>query len=94
MTQKCTLLRKNSLSVYLKDVAQTKTLSLLFPDYELIWEHPVIAETLLLLDTSANPLQFKSDLTWLEKIGQVLVLPGMSKSFQRILPCGIKEITL
>ena len=94
MKKHCTLLRKTSGSVFLKDVAQTRTMSLLFQDYELSWEHPVKTETLLLMDTSANPLQFGEDYTWIGKINRVEVLPGMKKAFERILPCCVFEVSL
>lgn len=94
MIKHCTLLRKTSGSVFLKDIAQTKTLSLLFPNYDLVWEHPTKPAVLLLLDTSANPLQFTQDLSWLSKIKRVQVLPGMGKSFERILRRDLEEVVL
>lgn len=94
MNKHCTLLRKTSGSVFLKDVAQARTMSLLFPDYELSWEHPVKTGTLLLLDTSANPLQFREDYVWMNKVKRVEVLPGLKKAFERILPCSVFEVTL
>jgi len=94
MIKHCTLLRKTSGSVFLKDIAQTKTLSLLFPNYDLMWDHPTKPAVLLLLDTSANPLQFTQDLSWLSEIKCVQVLPGMLKSFERILRRDLDEVVL
>ena len=94
MKKHCMLLRKTSGSVFLKDVAQARTISLLFPDYDLCWEQPKRAQTVLLLDTSVNPMQFRENYSWLSKVKKVEVLPGMKKPFERILPCSVYEVSL
>ena len=94
MRKHCTLARKTSRSVYLKDVAQAKSLSLLFPEYELTWEHPIQTEELLLLDISINPLQFGGDFAWIEKTPIVKVMPGTGKVLEKILGREVQEVVL
>lgn len=91
--KRSTLLRKTSLSVYLKDVAQTKSISLLYPDFVLTWNHPIEAEELLLLDTSANPMNYLKHYYWMEEIKKVYCLPGMSKGMSRILNREVEEVS-
>ena len=88
----CLFLRKTSFSPFLKDVAQTKSMSLLFPSYELIWEPPKKCHELLLLDTIINPLNLKEDYSWVLSIPIVLGLPETSKKWKRVLGREIQEV--
>lgn len=88
------MLQKMSGSVFLRQVAQTKTISLTFPGYELVWTHPIEADVLLLLDTTANPLLFRGDYTWLNNVETVEALPGQAKAFSKILNREVNEVTL
>ncbi len=90
----CTLARKTSRNVYLKDVAQAKSLSLLFPEHKLVWEHPIETDELLLLDISINPLQFGGDLSWVQKVPVVRVMPGTKKVLEKILKREVQEVVL
>ena len=94
MKKYCMLLRNTSGSVFLKDVAQAKSVSMLFPNYKLIWDPPGGAERVLLLDTSFSPLHFKGDFSWLSQVERVEVLPGLKKAFDRVFPCGSHEVSL
>lgn len=78
----------------MKDVAQTKTISLLLPDYKLSWDHPVTTEVLLLLDTSFNPMLFPGDFSWLKGVGRLEVLKGYGKSFERVFSLPAFEVSL
>ena len=89
-----TLLKKTSGSVFLKDVSQAKTISLLFPEYELVWKPPLNANKLLLLDTSFSPLQFQGDFSWLGQVSCIEVLPGLKKAFDRVFTWNSYEVEL
>jgi len=90
----CTLARNTSRSVYLKDVAQAKSLSLLFPEYKLVWDHPVDTDELLLLDISINPLQFGGDFAWVQKVPVVKAMPGTKKVLEKVLKREVQEVVL
>lgn len=96
MKKHCTFLRKGSQSIFLKQLAQTTTISLLFPDYELSWESPIETEHLLLLNTSQVPMQFSNpaDWEWVTKVPVLEGLPGTREGWKRILGREIKEVAL
>lgn len=87
----CTILRPTSLSTALKVVAQAKTVSLLYPEYELVWE-PVETDELLILDTGVNPVQFSGDYDWVKSIPVVLCLPGSGKTLTKMLGRTVEEV--
>jgi hypothetical protein len=89
-----TLLKRTSGSVSLKDVSQAKTISLLFPEYNLVWEPPIDANKLLLLDTSFSPLQFRGDFSWLRGVERIEVLPGLKRAFDRTFAWDSSEVEL
>ncbi len=94
MLRKCCMLgRKTSGSPFLKDVAQTKTMSLLFPSYELVWAAPAHCQELLFLDTAVNPLNLNQDFSWVGAIPVVKSLPGLSKPWSKLLGRIVEEVT-
>jgi len=88
----CTLLRKTSLSTALKVVSQAKTVSLLYPEYELVWG-PVQTDELLLLDTGINPIQLSGgDFSWVRDIPKVYCLPGSEKTLTKLIGREVVEL--
>lgn len=94
MKKHCMLLRKTSGSVFLKDVAQTKMISLLFPEYTLVHSPPSDCQHLLLLDTVVNPVQLQEDYTWVRSVPCVEVLPELKKPWEKLLKRTVKEVSL
>lgn len=94
MKKHCTLLRKSSLSPFLKEVSQATLISELLPDYTLTWEHPIDTDVLLLLDVAVNPVQHAKYAGWLSNIPVVQCLPGTIGYWKRIKGLKVEEITL
>ena len=90
----CMFVGKNSGSVFLKSVAQTKSISLLFSEYLLITKIPESCKCLLLLDTVLNPLQMQGDYSWMDHIPLIEVLPGMKKQWEKLTGQTVSEISL
>jgi hypothetical protein len=90
----CLFLRKTSTSPFLKDIAQAKSMSLLFPEYILIWEKPEVCQELLLLDTVVNPMVYREDYSWVKFIPKVKVLPGLAKHWEKLLNRKVEEVVL
>jgi hypothetical protein len=92
----CTYLQRTSKSVFLKAIAQSQTISWLFPDYELTWEHPVETDHLLLLNVSVVPIQFtnKEQYDWIFDIPVVEAMPGTAYYWDKALGLAVKEVEL
>ena len=90
----CMFVGKNSGSVFLKSVAQTKSISLLFSEYLFVQDVSDNCESLLLLDTIVNPLQMTGEYGWMKTIPEVKVLPGTKKPWEQLIKRTVEEVVL
>jgi len=94
----CTVFRSGTNSIFLKEIAQAQTISLVLPEYQLIWDYPFETEHLLLLNTVVIVTHLSKELIkyseWVHSIPTIEVMPKTKSYWERILKRKVEEIVL
>lgn len=97
MKKFCTHLKCGTKSIYLKEVAQATTISLLLPEYTFCWDYPIETECLLLLNTSIIPQHFSDKperWDWVKEIPELEGMPKTNYYWNKLLGRSVKEIVI
>ena len=77
-------------------IAHIRSLSFLFPDYQLVTgpPYPEKVDTVLIFNANPDPRTIRGDLTWIKDAHTVQVLEGGRSRWEKFLGRTVEEVSL